>query len=194
MPATKKRPPLELEPGEGKAHEMAESTSEELREGAEPDDAPKPSRKRSAKGAKRTKAPMDGDCKDCDGDCSACAKKKAMKDGDCGLKMKRDGDCPERGNYADCATCSRNKRSDSLTPQEYLAACDLGIQGRSRAYIRARLVAAPRPARVDSAPAPQRPAQLTLRSTLRTRNAVPAPKPNPIWASGFLPEAETAGI
>jgi hypothetical protein len=30
-------------------------------------------------------------------------------------------------------------RNDALTPQEYLAACDLGIQGRSRTYIRARL-------------------------------------------------------
>jgi hypothetical protein len=35
-------------------------------------------------------------------------------------------------------------RNDALTPQEYLAACDLGIQGRSRSYIRARLDAAAR--------------------------------------------------
>ena len=66
MPASAKRPPLETEPGEGKAHEMAESSTEELREGAEPDDAPKlkrnHSRKRSARNAKNTKAPMDGDC------------------------------------------------------------------------------------------------------------------------------------
>jgi len=30
-------------------------------------------------------------------------------------------------------------KNDALTPQEYLAACDLGVQGRSRSYIRARL-------------------------------------------------------
>jgi hypothetical protein len=35
-------------------------------------------------------------------------------------------------------------RSDALTPQEYLDACDLGIQGRSRTYIRARLDTATR--------------------------------------------------
>jgi hypothetical protein len=35
-------------------------------------------------------------------------------------------------------------RNDALTPKEYLAACDLGIQGRSRSYIRARLDAAAR--------------------------------------------------
>ena len=34
------------------------------------------------------------------------------------------------------------KRSDSLTPQEYLTACELGIQDRSATYIRARLDAA----------------------------------------------------
>lgn len=113
MPAaTKKRPPLEMEPGEGKAHEMGETPTEETREGAEPDDAPKStSRKRSAKNAKNTKAPMDSDC-GCGG------KKGASCDGDCGKKMGR---------------------NDALTPQEYLAACDLGIQGRSRAYIRSRL-------------------------------------------------------
>lgn len=120
MPAaTKKiRPPAELEPGEGKAHESAESAAEETREGAEPDDAPqgKVSRKRSAKGAKSTKAPMDGDC-----GCGGGKAKKCTCDGGC-------------GGYA-----KKMDRSDALTPQEYLAACDLGIQGRSRAYIRSRL-------------------------------------------------------
>lgn len=119
MPSsTKKRPPLEMEPGEGKAHEMKESTAEEVREGSEPDDTKvkAPSRKRSAKGAKNTKAPMDGDC-GCGG------KKGASCDGNCGKKMDR---------------------NDALTPQEYLAACDLGIQGRSRTYIRARLDAGER--------------------------------------------------
>ena len=118
MPAaTKKmRPPAELEPGEGKAHESAESAAEETREGAEPDDAPKAkgSRKRSAKNAKATKAPMDSDC-GCGG------KKGASCDGNC-------------GGYA-----KKMDRNDALTPQEYLAACELGIQGRSRSYIRARL-------------------------------------------------------
>jgi hypothetical protein len=123
MPAaTKKRPPLEMEPGEGKAHEKAESKSEELREGAEPDDMPKgkggTNRKRSAKGAKNTKAPMDGDC-GCGG------KKGASCDGNCGSYAKKD-------------------RNDSLTPQEYLTACELGIQNRSRTYIRARLDATER--------------------------------------------------
>lgn len=122
MPSsTKKRPPLEMEPGEGKAHEMKESTAEEVREGSEPDDtkAKAPSRKRSAKGAKNTKAPMDGDC-GCGG------KKGASCDGNCGGYAKKMG------------------RNDALTPQEYLAACELGIQGRSRSYIRARLDAAER--------------------------------------------------
>ena len=116
MPAvTKKRPPMEAEPGEGKLHEKGESPEEETREGAEPVDAPrrgsKTNRKRSAKNANSTKAPMDGDC-GCGG------KKGASCDGNC-------------GSYA--------KKMDALTPQEYLTACELGIQGRSRSYIRARL-------------------------------------------------------
>ena len=76
------------------------------------------SRKRSAKGAKNTKAPMDAEC--------GCKGKKGGKcDGNCGGSMR--------------------KRADSaLTPQEYLNACDLGIQDRSRSYIRAWLDAAER--------------------------------------------------
>ena len=121
--AAKKRPPLEMEPGEGKLHESAESAAEETREGAEPDDAPKgkTNRKRSAKGVKSTKAPMDGDC-----GCGGGKAKKCTCDGGC-------------GGYA-----KKMDRSDALTPQEYLAACDLGIQGCSRAYIRARLDATER--------------------------------------------------
>lgn len=127
-PSVKKRPPLEMEPGEGKAHEMKESPSKEMREGAEPDDMPKgkPSRKRSAKGAKETKAPMDGGMygkMPMDGAGCGCGKRKAKCDGNCGKKMDR---------------------NDALTPQEYLAACELGIQGRTRSYIRARLDAAER--------------------------------------------------
>ena len=119
---------MEMEPGEGKKHEMRETPEEETREGAEPDDMPmgKTSRKRSAKGAKNTKAPMDGGMyskKPMDGEGCNCGKRKAKCDGSCGKKMDR---------------------NDALTPQEYLAACDLGIQGRSRTYIRARLDAAER--------------------------------------------------
>ena len=35
--------------------------------------------------------------------------------------------------------CGCKHKNDSLTPQEYIAACKLGIQDRSRVYIRARL-------------------------------------------------------
>lgn len=121
---------MEMEPGEGKAHEMKESPEEEVREGSEPDDMPKAkgktNRKRSAKGAKQTKAPMDGGMygkKPMDGEGCNCGKRKAKCDGSCGKKMDR---------------------NDALTPQEYLAACDLGIQNRNRSYIRARLDATER--------------------------------------------------
>lgn len=114
---------MEMEPGEGKAHEMKESPDEEVREGTESEEGEeysKPSRKRSAKGAKRTKAPMD--CEGCSGKtagkCKACTS-KAMKDG--------------------CGSYPMKKRSDALTAPEYLAACELGIQHKSRNYIRARL-------------------------------------------------------
>lgn len=112
MPATRKRhPPLGMEPGEGKAHEQGESPDEKVREGSE-DNAT--SRKRSARGSKRTKAPMDSDC-GCGG---GNAKKCSCNDG-----------------------CGDYKKMDSaLTAQEYLTACDLGIQDRSRSYIRTRLI------------------------------------------------------
>lgn len=120
--ATKKRPPFELEPGEGKAHEMRETPEEEVREGSEEQEGEYPKktrRKRSAKGARNTKAPMDGES------CGCGAKKgaKCTCDGGCGYSKKMDS---------------------ALTPQEYLAACDIGIQGRSRSYIRARLDTAAR--------------------------------------------------
>lgn len=35
--------------------------------------------------------------------------------------------------------CGCSHKNDSLTPQEYIAACELGIQDRNRVYIRARL-------------------------------------------------------
>lgn len=116
---------MEPESGESLAHENAESSSEEIREGSESEEAsarPRTSRRRSARGAKRTKAPMDGEGCGCGG---GRAKKCTCDSG-----------CSSYGKKMD--------RNDALTPQEYLAACDLGIQGRSRSYIRARLDAADR--------------------------------------------------
>lgn len=55
--------------------------------------------------------------------CAACAAGK--KKGCCNEKEVEDGDC--------------GMKKDSLAPLEYLDACDLGIQSRSRTYIRARL-------------------------------------------------------
>lgn len=55
--------------------------------------------------------------------CAACASGK--KKGCCNEKEVEDGDC--------------GMKKDSITPREYLHACDLGIQGRSRSYIRARI-------------------------------------------------------
>ena len=125
MPAaTKKRPALATEASEGKAHEMGESPEEETREGSEPESAPsfKTNRKRSAKNANNTKAPMDTEGCGCGGGKA----KKCTCDGGC-------------GGYA-----KKIDRNDALTAQEYLAACDLGIQDRSRPYIRARLDTADR--------------------------------------------------
>jgi hypothetical protein len=120
---------MEMEPGEGKAHESAESPDEEVREGSEPDDSPHPrfktNRKRRTKGSENTKAPMDSEGGCCNtkkgkAPCSACASGKP-----CTGKTMKDAGCSKRG--------------DALTPQEYLAACDLGIQGQPRSYIRSRL-------------------------------------------------------
>ena len=47
----------------------------------------------------------------------------------CGKKMDKKGG----------KDCGCEHKNDSLTPQEYIAACNLGIQDRSRIYIRARL-------------------------------------------------------
>lgn len=84
---------------------------EEMREGS--DSATSYRRGR----ARRRKAPMDSEC--------SCGKRKSKCDGSCGKK--------------DSSYKNMMDRADALTPQEYLAACDLGIQGRSRSYIRARL-------------------------------------------------------
>jgi hypothetical protein len=56
-----------------------------------------------------------------------------------------DAPMPKKGKKKPCKGCSKAKpchkcsKDDALTVQEYLDACDLGIQGRSRTYIRARL-------------------------------------------------------
>jgi len=129
---------------------------------------PNHSRKRSAKGAKRTKPatdgmgkkkpmdggmygkkPMDGGIgmnKEMDGgmkkSMDMCGGMKKSMDGGMYGKKPMDGECDCRGKKGckcDGNCGSMRKRSDSLTPQEYLAACDLGIQDRSTAYIRARL-------------------------------------------------------
>ena len=129
---------------------------------------PNHSRKRSAKGAKRTKPatdgmgkkkpmdggmygkkPMDGGMgmnKEMDGgmkkSMDMCGGMKKSMDGGMYGKKPMDGECDCRGKKGckcDGNCGSMRKRSDSLTPQEYLAACDLGIQDRSTAYIRARL-------------------------------------------------------
>ena len=84
--------------------------------------------KRSAKGAKNTKAPMDG----------GAYGKKPM-DAECGCKGKKGGKCD--GN---CGGAMRKRGDAALTPHEYLDACALGVQDRSRSYIRARLDAAAR--------------------------------------------------
>ena len=118
-----KKPKIELEISpEGEEEEGGPEVEEEM----DGDSAKSTNRKRSAKGAKNTKAPMDGGMygkKPMDGECGCSAKGRKGKstcDGSCG-GMKKD-------------------RADSaLTPQEYLAACELGIQGRSRSYIRSRL-------------------------------------------------------
>lgn len=128
--AARKHPKMKSEPGEGRAHESSEAPDDEVREGADDRPRMKTNRKRSAKGAKHTKAPMDteGGCcntKKGKAPCSACASGKP-----CSGKTMKDAGC--------------NKRGDALTPQEYLAACDLGIHNRGRSYIRARLDAAAR--------------------------------------------------
>ena len=56
--------------------------------------------------------------------------KKSSEDTD---ELKKDG---KKKKGKDCGCTHKN---DSLTPQEYIAACNLGIQDRSRVYIRARL-------------------------------------------------------
>ena len=128
-------------------------------------------RKRGAKGAKNTMPPKnekeeaneavnnkeeeEKEMKDMEG--CPCGKKKckggcakAMKDGQYGKSMK-DGSCGKSmkdgagGKPMKDGACGMTKgRKDALTAQEYLAACDMGIQDRARTYIRARLDTADR--------------------------------------------------
>lgn len=124
-----KKPSIEIEinPEGEEEEEVPESGEEEEMDGAS-GKSKAHSRKRSAKNANNTKAPMDTEC----GCMGKGRKGKASCDGSCGKAMKD-------GGYA-----KKMDRNDALTPQEYLAACDLGIQGRSRTYIRARLDTAER--------------------------------------------------
>lgn len=115
------------EGAEGAMHEAREGPEEETREGAADGQAPGrrkrafggPDRKRRAKGSEKTGPAM-----------------KDAASGGCGCSGKA-GTCD--GN---CSGKAGAKRGDALTAPEYLAACDLGIQDRSRTYIRARLDAA----------------------------------------------------
>lgn len=106
---------MEMEPGEGKAHEMKESPEQEVREGSEAQEGEYGKNAKKGK-TKRTKATKDG---------AGCG---------CGPKAK--GKCD--------GSCNGARKMDALTPQEYLSACELGIHTRSRPYIRARLDAAER--------------------------------------------------
>lgn len=106
---------MEMEPGEGKAHEMKESTQQEVREGAEAKEGEYGKNAKKGK-TKRIKATKDGE------GCSCGTKAKGKCDGSCG----------------------NSRKMDALTPQEYLTACELGINRRSNSYIRARLDAAAR--------------------------------------------------
>lgn len=122
---SKRKRDLEIEIKAGKE---SEETSDP--EGEEEMDASSTSRsrKRSARGAKRTAAPMDAEGGCCNerkgkGKCSACASGKP---------------CSGKSQPMADASCN-TKRGDALSAQDYLAACDLGIQDRSRPYIRARL-------------------------------------------------------
>jgi len=56
-------------------------------------------------------------------------------------KAKKCGGCKGKGKKpcAKCAAEAKAMKEDALTTKEYLAACDLGVEHKSRTYIRARL-------------------------------------------------------
>jgi hypothetical protein len=124
---TKERKSLSYREGsEQEAKKRAESEGPDQEEMDSPMQRPRGSRKRSAKGAKHTKAPMDAE-----GSKGTCS---------CGKRPKGKCNCGKEGTVMKDAGCGMKPgRSDALTAPEYLAACDLSIQGRSRTYIRARL-------------------------------------------------------
>ncbi len=69
--------------------------------------------------------------------------REGTEDSDCGKEMEDAECCAEKKGKSKCSACKAGKpcmgRSDALTSQDYLDACDLGIADRSRPYIRARL-------------------------------------------------------
>jgi hypothetical protein len=116
-------------------------------QGTPPESSPEnvskgPMKKGVARDGNKMKKPMDGE------PCN-CGKGKGLCDGSC--KQENDaeygcsGTCGSNGKA--CKTkkmsdgdCSmKPQRSDSLTAREYFTACELGIEDRPKAYIRARL-------------------------------------------------------
>jgi hypothetical protein len=69
-----------------------------------------------------------------------------MREGAADSPRGRKASCGCDSGAETCSKCGKKKgrlsRSDALTPEEYLAASQLGIQQKSRTYIRARLDAA----------------------------------------------------
>jgi hypothetical protein len=124
MPAKSAAYEKGIREGRAMAARSRNPEASEPEEEEEMDMAANHSRKRSAKGAKHTTPAKDG---------GTYGKKPMDAECGCGRKGKCDGNCG-----------SMRKRSDALTPFEYLDACELGIQDRSTAYIRARLDAAER--------------------------------------------------
>ena len=124
MPAKSAAYEKGIREGRAMAARSRNPEASEPEEEEEMDMAANHSRKRSAKGAKHTKPAKDG---------GVYGKKPMDAECGCGRTGNCDGNCG-----------SMRKRSDSLTPLEYLDACELGIQDRSTAYIRARLDAAER--------------------------------------------------
>jgi hypothetical protein len=133
------RPQADSDSDSSKKHEGAEGAMHEAREGPEEEETREgaadkppfgrrkrgskppfegPNRKRRVKGSENTSPAMK------DAASGSCG---------CGKAGKCDGNCSGKAGA---------KRGDALTAPEYLAACDLGIQDRSRTYIRSRLDAA----------------------------------------------------
>lgn len=110
---TKKKPTMAMSEAK-EANQSPEEEDTEMREGSE---------ESMPKGRRPKAKPMK------DAECSACGA-KSKKDMDMGPSASKKKKDYEMGP---------GMKMDALTPQEYLDACDLGIQHESRAYIRARL-------------------------------------------------------